>query len=112
MKHLLHLSHLLQLPSSDAVTPPISIRKGWRGAMIEEMTALETNNTWASVQLPEGKSIVGCRWIYTVKVGSDGTIDRLKARLVAKGYTQMYGLDYGDTFSPLPRLYLSDCLSP
>ena len=34
-----------------------------------------------------GKSNVGCRWIYTVKVGPDGQVDRLKARLVAKGYT-------------------------
>jgi len=32
------------------------------------------------------------------KVGLDGTIDRLKACLVAKGCTQIFGLDYGDTF--------------
>ena len=30
---------------------------------------------------------VGCRWVYTGKVGPDSKIDRLKARLVAKGYT-------------------------
>ncbi|RVW97625.1 Retrovirus-related Pol polyprotein from transposon RE2 [Vitis vinifera] len=38
---------------------------------------------------PSGKSIVGCRWVYAVKVGPDGQVDRLKARLVAKGYTQL-----------------------
>ena len=37
------------------------------------------------VSLPPGKSTVGCRWVYTVKVGPDGQVDRLKARLVAKG---------------------------
>ena len=33
----------------------------WTQAMAEEMAALEKNDTWELVTLPEGKQTVGCR---------------------------------------------------
>lgn len=38
------------------------------------------------------------------KVGPDGQVDCWKARLVAKRYTQIYGLDYIDTFHPVAKM--------
>ena len=60
---------------------------GWTQVMVEEMVALHSINTWDLVTLPIGKFPVGFHWVYTVKIGLDGRVDRLKARLVAKGYT-------------------------
>ena len=50
--------------------------------MVEEMAALHSTGTWDLVTLPAGKSLVGCRWVYTVKIGLDSRVDHLKARLV------------------------------
>ena len=77
---------------------------GWRQAMVDEMTVLHSTGTWDLVVLPFGKFPVGCRWVYTIKVGPDGQVDRLKTRLVAKGYTHVYDSDYGDTFSPVANI--------
>ena len=45
---------------------------GWRQAMVGEMFALHKSGTWELVSLPAGKSTVGCRWVYAVKIGPDG----------------------------------------
>ncbi|KAF5756686.1 putative RNA-directed DNA polymerase [Helianthus annuus] len=77
--------------------------KHWKDAMEEDMRALEKNNTWEKCVLPSGKKTVGCRWVFTIKYKPDGTVERYKARLVAKGYTQTYGIDYSETFSPVAK---------
>lgn len=72
--------------------------------MQSELQALQQNGTWSLVPLPEGKTTVGCKWVYKVKFPSDGSVERYKARLVAKDYTQQEGVDYLDTFSPVAKL--------
>ena len=60
---------------------------GWKSAMEADMSALSENATWFLVTRPPRKTIVGCRWVYTMKYLPNDSIKRLKARLVAKGYT-------------------------
>ena len=76
----------------------------WKETVMEEIRALEKNETWEVMNLPRGKKPVGCKWIFTVKYKVDGTVERYKARLVAKGFTQTYGIDYTKTFAPVAKL--------
>lgn len=56
------------------------------------------------VDLPPGKRIVGCKWLFTIKYHPDGSLDKLKTCLVAKGYSQTQGLDYTDKFSRIAKV--------
>ena len=43
--------------------------------------------------MPKRKTTVGCKWVFTVKYKSDGTVERYKVRWIAIGFTQMYRID-------------------
>ena len=73
----------------------------WLKAMQEEIKALIQNRTWDLVPRPPTTNIVGSKWVFKTKLKEDGTIDRYKARLVARGFSQIPGLDFGETFSPV-----------
>ena len=81
-----------------------SMDERWKSAMDEEIYALEKNNTWEIVNVSNNKKTVGCKWLFNIKYKPDGNIDRFKARLVAKGYTQIYGIDYMETFSRVAKM--------
>lgn len=76
----------------------------WKVAVLEEMKALEKNNTWEVTLLPKDVTFVGCKWVFTIKHKADGIMGRLKERLVAKGYTQTYGINYQETFTLVVKM--------
>jgi hypothetical protein len=75
----------------------------WCEAMQAELAALKANNTWSIQPLPPSKVPIGSKWVFKVKLRSNGSLERYKARLVAKGYNQQKGFDYFETFSPVAK---------
>src|SRR3954468_20512582 len=78
----------------------------WMLAMMEELHQFERNKVWSLVERPDPKkhNIIGTKWIFRNKQDEDGIVVRNKARLVAQGYTQIEGIDFGETYAPVARL--------
>ena len=78
----------------------------WLIAMHEELHQFERNKVWSLVEKPDPKkhNIIGTKWIFCNKQDGDGIVVRNKARLVAQGYTQIEGIDFGETYAPVAHL--------
>jgi hypothetical protein len=75
----------------------------WVDAMVEEYDSIVKNSVWEIVPRPIDKSMVGSRWIYKVKQVAVGSVEKYKARFVARGFSQIEGINYGETFAPIAR---------
>ena len=62
------------------------------------MKSLHERKIWDLVDLPKGRQPIKGRWVYAVK--SDG---HKKAHFIAKGFTQVFRVDYENTFVPVAR---------
>eukprot|EP00253_Pinus_taeda_P001688 PITA_01688 len=82
----------MDLMSKCVVTEPSSLEEAvedpaWVDAMVEEYDSIVRNSAWEIVPRPEGKSVVGSRWIDKVKQAADGSVEKYKARFVARGFS-------------------------
>jgi hypothetical protein len=76
----------------------------WVNAMHEELNNFTRNEVWELVERPKNHSVIVIKWVFCNKQNEDGVVVRNKARLVAQGYTQIEGLNFGETFAVVARL--------
>ena len=81
---LLNDAELLLVSVEEPPTFALAERDGsWRRAMLEEMKAIEENETWQLVDPPPGCRPISLKWVYKVKRDKNGAIVKHKACLVA-----------------------------
>jgi hypothetical protein len=61
------------------------------------------NDVWDIIPRPQGKFIVTSKWIYKIKHTVDGSVEKHKVIFVARIFSQVEGIDYEETFSPVAR---------
>ena len=44
----------------------------------DEYDSLQQNKTWNLISLSSGRKLVQCKWIYTTKLGADGSTTKYK----------------------------------
>src|SRR5277367_2092106 len=78
--------------------------KQWEKAIQEEVNSLIKNHTWDLISHPRNRQVVINKFAFKYKKDEQARIVRLKARLVARGFSQIYGVDYLDTYAPIVKL--------
>ena len=78
--HRLSESYAFTINQLSTISIPSNVQdaladQNWRKAMNEEMEAQQKNATWELVPLPKGMKLIGCKWVFMVKLKPDGSID-------------------------------------
>jgi len=69
----------------------------------DEMYSMARNKDWELVDLAAQRKFIGNKWVIKIKRRADGLIDKFKTSLVVKWFTQIEGVNYEETFSPMVR---------
>ena len=68
------------------------------------MESLRKNDIWDLVGFPDGRKIIGSKWVLKRKTNAASHVDKYKARLVVKGYLQVEGVELSEIFSHVSKL--------
>ena len=79
-----NISHIIE--NDDPTTYSKAVMSGdsdkWHNTMKFKMDSMYTNQVWTLVDVLEGVTPIGCKWVFNKKIGADGQVETYKARLI------------------------------
>nr|GEX10874.1 retrovirus-related Pol polyprotein from transposon TNT 1-94 [Tanacetum cinerariifolium] len=76
----------------------------WIESMQEELHQYDRLDVWELVDRLLYKNVINMKWLWKNKCDEENTVIQNKSRLVANGYAQKKGVDFEESFAPVPRL--------
>jgi hypothetical protein len=75
----------------------------WEVACEAKRCAFEHMGVYKVIPHLKGRKVVGSKWVFCIKQGPDGEIQKYKACIVVQGFTQIEGVDYDEMFAPVTK---------
>ena len=72
--------------------------------MHDELLQFQRNDVWTLVPRPEREHIIDTKWVFHNKTDKEGNVIRNKARPAAQGYSEVEGVDFDESFTPVAHL--------
>lgn len=72
-------------------------RKLWEKAILVKLNNMKRHDVFTITKLPDGAEAIGCTWVFKERWAPSSDFLKHKARLCAQGFTQVKGVDYGET---------------
>ena len=103
---------LLGTISSETESDPETIKEvlaqpeadEWHKVIDNELKQHQDSGTFRLEHLLPGQRMIGWCMVFQTKQDENGNILKCKARLVVRGFTQRFGMEYTETFSPVIQI--------
>jgi hypothetical protein len=82
----------------------------WEKAIEEELATLKKAGTWRLEEAPPEANVISSKWVFKAKKDAAGNIACYKAWLVAQGFSQIGGINYDDTYTPVAKMASSQAI--
>jgi Reverse transcriptase (RNA-dependent DNA polymerase) len=86
---------------SEAMACPATAE--WDAACEDELRTFQQMGVYKIMPQPKDCKVMGSKWVFCIKRGPDGEVQKYKACVVAQGFTQIEGLNYDETFAPVTK---------
>jgi Reverse transcriptase (RNA-dependent DNA polymerase) len=78
----------------------------WEVACADELGTFNHMGVYKIVPRPERQKIVRSKWVFWIKRGPDGSIQKYKVQIIMQGFSQIEDIDFNETFAPVAKLTL------